>query len=360
MNSRHDRFKGIPTTSDEVHIRLAGRLGREPDSDTWTLLVDDGDVQDVLHEFGYDSRTGESRLMRLEDKYRRLERYRANGRAPRSEPQAPSADARDVALAAILAVEASRNPGVRDFRTLALAGRVLSDPEALEWLVSQARRDGEATVWASVALTPADACLREGPLLQRIEDVVRRAREEAPSWAVRFEAEILEIRIGDQIQHLPIRTCSSSVLATLRDLAQELAARYGWAVTDSARFVLTGTAPVPSVLVRTLPQRDFPPLGTIVLEVAPRTRPADVARIFAEQRRVVLGGGRERSIGGNRARLALFAVEHDARLRGWQQVMDDWNELHPDDRYTDVRQFSRDSRAGYEAVTGARWRERNE
>jgi hypothetical protein len=59
-----------------------------------------------------------------------------------------------------------------------------------------------------------------------------------------------------------------------------------------------------------------------------------------------------RSLSELHARLAVFAAERNDG-RAWYLVFAEWNEVHGDHSYSELSNFTRDSRKAYERITGA-------
>ena len=66
-------------------------------------------------------------------------------------------------------------------------------------------------------------------------------------------------------------------------------------------------------------------------------------------------GAHSRSLKKKSAEIAVFAAENNDG-RTWGDVMHDWNKKDQENRYSDVRLFTRDCRKAYARVTGAKLR----
>jgi hypothetical protein len=135
----------------------------------------------------------------------------------------------------------------------------------------------------------------------------------------------------------------------LRDLALELAARYGWTAEQASAFVLTGLAPrVPLVRSRVRHGPVFAASTRIVLDVDPGVGGLDVWRRYRRMRRA-LRASRFREPDAKALTLALFA------MRQSEDGVRRWNEEHPQWRYADPREFERDSRLALRRLLEPPW-----
>jgi hypothetical protein len=103
------------------------------------------------------------------------------------------------------------------------------------------------------------------------------------------------------------------------------------------------------------------------MKISPQARPDAVMDLYSDVRKAALeeirGSSRPRAMSPENAELAAFAAEHgpttwDPRsqrwidVKPWSDLLAEWNQEHPERRFSDVRRFTRDVREAWERVTG--------
>ncbi len=123
--------------------------------------------------------------------------------------------------------------------------------------------------------------------------------------------------------------------ARLRGLCGELAVACRWDPRDASFFVLTlYTPPLDTFGVEIDPER-----GTVTMEVEPWLPADQVARMYRDAQRRMLGK-EPRSVSADSLRLLEFAEEEKPGL-SWREAMELWNERNPDRPYSDRGNFHR-------------------
>ena len=128
----------------------------------------------------------------------------------------------------------------------------------------------------------------------------------------------------------------------LKDLTETLARTFLWRADDASWFVLCAlyTPPVLTFSVETNVARweRGPEIGTIRLTVEPWMPAKIVLAMYKGAQRKMLGKKKPHQVSERRLRLLEF-VETMMEGWSWRERMDWWNELHPGERYEDVRNF---------------------
>ena len=85
--------------------------------------------------------------------------------------------------------------------------------------------------------------------------------------------------------------------------------------------------------------------------------PDEVREAFVQLRTEMLRGPKPGPVSEKRARMAVFAAEHNTGIT-WKKLLVLWNRKHPEYRFDDESRFIRDCRQTYELITGERlgWR----
>jgi len=145
------------------------------------------------------------------------------------------------------------------------------------------------------------------------------------------------------ISVIPVRY--DGALHRLLMLCRSLSRKYGWAIPQAVSFVMADAMPIMDRVEWTVA---IPPgfgcLSRIRLDIDPTLTPQEVAHIYGELRRRVMGK-RPRKLSVKHMHLAVFATA-SLQDETWEQKMDRWNERQgeeqPDWHYEQVSNFARD------------------
>jgi hypothetical protein len=314
------------TWMDKERLRKEARRVRPEKARTfnafWGYLDDEGTVELALE--------GPTPVEDIADKFEALARARERANGTEAD-RAIGPDARMLALADIMAIEAARLPAVQEFRSQVLRGRLLKPERIAAWMERQARKDGDPTRWEVVSPGAPDA-------------------RPVASQSSFFEFLPYASPDVSQTIHKPVR--AGGVLAELKGIAIALARRYSWTEELAVRFVLTGGIPLNRARYTTTSGGPYLAARMIELQVSPRLSPREVGGVFSAARRSVLGPStRDRAITAARAELGVFGTGvNDGR--SWLDAMTAWNRAHQERPYSDVRLFTRDVRQAYKRITG--------
>jgi hypothetical protein len=189
------------------------------------------------------------------------------------------------------------------------------------------------------------------------DDVVRdvnvwmshQVRRQGRPTVIRGRASLLAIRIDGDIVHRATRR--KAILERLRQISESLAAFYGWEPADATTYVLTGTAPrVPAIKGDVRLKFPLPARSKIVLTIDPTATPREVAAAYASLRRRQFG--RIRRLQPKHAELAVFAIRQHSQTE--REQMEEWNRMHPGERYRFPSVFKRDSVLAIQALAELR------
>lgn len=131
--------------------------------------------------------------------------------------------------------------------------------------------------------------------------------------------------------------------ARLKNLSESLAKTFVWRAEDAALFVLCNyyTPPVRIVSVEgnVTRHQSGPEIGSITLTVEPWLPAETVMAIYKKVQNKMLGK-RPHRVSRKRLRV-LELVEMMGEGASWRECMEQWNELHSEEKYKDVRNFSK-------------------
>ncbi len=230
-----------------------------------------------------------------------------------------SEDPRYAGLAEILAIEASHDPHLIDWRQRHLPDGLIDESE-LPQLIARLRREGA-----------------EHPRSQR-----------EPTMTFRYVS-------GETERSFPVVVSSS--LGELARLADRLSRGYHWLVDDAQLFVLTGRPPSYYPLIARLRITDRAATSRIRLDIDPRTPRGELVRQYDRLRKdpavaVVAAAGSGRRIEERTQALAVFV----ARRLGepWRSLQAGWNDQHPNSRYESERAFASAARRAWRHVVGGK------
>jgi hypothetical protein len=131
--------------------------------------------------------------------------------------------------------------------------------------------------------------------------------------------------------------------ARLKNLSESLAKTFVWKAEDAALFVLCAyyTPPVRTFSVEGKVTRlqSGPEIGSITLSVEPWLPAETVMDVYKKVQNKMLGK-RPHRVSRKRLRV-LELVQMMGEGASWRECMQQWNELHPEEKYKDVRNFSK-------------------
>lgn len=336
-------------TEEDVQEWLERKLGRPPDLQVWALMCQstgdvDGPVRGVI-----DGIVSPKELTELyADELRRAQHYR-QASAP-TPPQkatkqgrqgslqlAPTPQPADLGVVEqVLAIEAARREDVVSFRTIVLGGRLLAEDKAKTsvdaWTLERMRR-------AKLHRVPA----------RSPEYLWRRGAHPTPEQS---RSTLDEYTSGRRAVAGGRRAAKE--LEFLWCLVDTLMDDYSWAdAVEVERFVLAGETPhLLGVAGAYLPGANEARTGRYVLHVSALTSPRDLMQAYSEARQRTATLQRFRAAGELKQALAVHAAQcNDGST--WEQMMEAWNEAHPDATYGDPGVFTRRCRDAYLTVMGA-------
>ena len=158
-------------------------------------------------------------------------------------------------------------------------------------------------------------------------------------------------------------------LDTLKHYAQELMRDFGWREEHAVRFIITGYAPNAAKLSGSVNVgRLYGAHARVVMDIDPRTSPAEVARLYNRWRKALTlmrGAGaypdRDRKMEEHTLALAVFVEEHWRPTGSWCKLRASWNGSHPTWSFPDGQQdpaannFANHARQAWSRLSGARW-----
>jgi hypothetical protein len=183
--------------------------------------------------------------------------------------------------------------------------------------------------------------MRRGPA--RFNDVPTWIRNHAGRRGTTLVFEIFKNPSrGEKSYFRRLPVTRSPVLASLKQIAADVARTYGWEEWEAVYFILVGDAvPIRRPVVTSYL---LPPAGSglsrIVLSIDPTTPPRSVLDFYEFARRNLIGL-RHRAMSEKHMRLAAaFAAR--PRSERLASQMAEWNRAHPKWRYSAVTNFGRD------------------
>ncbi len=290
-------------TAEDVRRELERRLRRPVADAIWTFFVKRGCVADVLDclEQG-DWEELDSSLSDLASMAKDLETLLISpaarpARPERIEVEAPT-DERLQHLAQVLALDASREPDVVQFRTDVLGGQLLEEETS-----------GDVGLFL---------------LFQRLKDVC-------------------------QARGIDMEEAQSC----LRDIQTMLAQKYMWSQQDALRFVLAGTVPeIPRYAASVTLGDTYPSLTRINVSVHISVSPNELAKVYRDLRRKVArfdemcgnAPAKRRNRPMSEKHLALAAFAHAHQGETGREKLEAWNAQHPEWKYNpnNIKNFQRD------------------
>ncbi len=321
-------------TEVEVRRALEKRLGRPVSDALWGSLVEDGYIREVLDG-------EEGAFAALVKRYRRLEKmvceYQREGRTEHRE--APP-DRRALLVSRLLAQEASQLPEVKRFRRQYLPDGLLALEQVGPWIKARAEAEGKASEWVAFPI-PEGHEVKWGNPSQISPPLLL---DNVPIPATLGVCMVEWINKDGWTEAIPVK--AGGVLDRLRVLSEQLAREFHWREAQATTFVLTGKTPlVPSLRVEyyrgsySLPTILYQH-ARITLDVDPEVPPSQVAKFYAEARRKVRSGQRNKPLSEKVAALVEFVLEHGEGA--WREKVEAWNRLYPKWAYRSETQFARD------------------
>jgi len=325
-----------------------------------------------------------SALAQLAQKYLDLPR-RPSGDSHQAKEQRLAPDRRSQVLAAMVAhaVEAGTvaerlarargrtsgaGPGfweVRRFRELYLPDGLLVPEGVVPWVEEQAAREGR----------PATAYLRLPCHDADLADVITGSQEAYAAWLV-CEAERLRganaAELPSSLADVPralvygsrehsqlVRIRGDGVLAALKEVTTLLLGHFeGWREQEAVAFILAGVAPPLDKLRARTRHGLYRAASRITIDCDPRSTPAELAAFYERLRRRYLKG-RDRLMEPRGLALALFVEERWSAQIPWPQLLELWNQTHPDGDDLHCRvsanQFATECRIAWERISGEVW-----
>jgi len=339
--------------SDDSGVREAIERGlRSPLSEgEWAYLVEAHDVAEVACYLTGDSWVVEDPIPEIVAKVKKLrEVYESPGprrrlylsERQRSEPGDPLET-----ISALAAIKAGKEPGLAEFRSAQLEGRLLSFAEIQPFIYEAARKDGAPTMYLSIPWPEGTALVYDERTMSMtvsppivVEDLQARG-------FVGTRYDYLEYPIDDSGGKDICRVSRGGILDTLRRLADQLAEGLGWRPIEAVAFVLTGFVPSLPPVTATLDHKCYLPAASgLDLRVNLLATVDDVNELILWMRQQLLGRQPRRSTRKHLA-LAVFAFEHRAKGETWAEIMVAWNaqeaHKHLNGTYEEQRLFRRDA-----------------
>lgn len=144
----------------------------------------------------------------------------------------------------------------------------------------------------------------------------------------------------------------------IKQLAEELAARYHWPVEEAEEFLFTKEPPhIPRWKMRAAWHEDAPLLSTIIIEANVCLKPKELAKAFGAYQRMLFqfyrlrdSNRRRRPLSEKHQALAIFAASR--RDMTGAAAMAEWNTTHSEWAYRSVTNFQRDRMAALRRMFG--------
>ncbi len=347
------RFREI----DEGTVKkwIASQVGKPVHDRFWSVLVDNGCVNDVLVAAGWSQEDFEEACMTL------LKRYReyllvadigpgATAKGDKERKTVPP-DRRLSALAEMIAIEAGRLPDVAAFREEHLGGKLLPFEGVAPWI--RERAQGEAGTFDVEFPLPPGIKPPEYVPFETFPLWLRKLADhlEAQNLQVLGSARLKTLRFIDAqtdfVSAVPVDR--QGVTGCLKNLAKTLVSRYPiWQEHEAVAFVLTGLVPpIPRASLKVSVSTYMPP--TLTLTIDPRMSKVEVANLYSRHRKTIFAG-QDKPMSDKHLKLAVFLQEHPEGT--WNQRMSVWNDRYPLWEYARYQTFARDAAAAFLRVRG--------
>ena len=330
---------------EDIRNKINACFGAKPlDEGDWYVLVEFGFIEDIQHRKGSISPAVELiRKIRWAREHPNKPQQEDTPRLVSKEDAKTHLD-RSFALSLLLYEEATKDAGVRAFRSEVLDNTLLERDMVAEWIQLQAKVDGEATLWLKEIPVPPEY---KSEVLNWISKPQGRQPLE-----IELPASFLRYSVGSHVLMYggldewayPVSTCSDGVLERLRNLSERLAGEYGWQEAQATLFVLTGKVPFvdPIYVSHEMKSGSLYLRQRIVLDVDPTVSPLEVTNHYRLTRGRIIDR-RSGKLSAKHLRLATFNAERPEE-ESWAKKLAEWNRTErPEWGYgTDRRRFAHD------------------
>jgi hypothetical protein len=323
MMARRNRNR--PTVED-IRSKINAELGTRPlDEGDWFVLLEFDFIKDIQDHDGP--------IGPVVELIRKIRLAREHPNKPQREdtPQLVSKEDakmhldRSRALSLLLYENASKDAGVRAFRSEVLNNTLLDREGVDGWIKQQAEVDGEATVWLKEIPIPREQKAAVLKWLSRRQDC-QALNIELPASFIGWSIGSHVVRYGASGEWAnAVATSLDGVLERLRNLSERLAGEYSWQEAQATIFVLTGNVPIvdPISVSHEMKRSPLSLSQRIVLDVDPTVSPLEVTNQYRLARR----GMRDRGSGklsSKHLRLATFVAERPEG-ESWAKKLAAWN-----------------------------------
>jgi len=323
-----------------VRAFLAAKLGHTPREDVLRVLQLDDYIDGDAWAKDYTEDDGLIKVSSVLNRYKNVAATLSAAREKTPVERDAHTDARATLLSKLVAVAAAQLPQVKRFRAEYLPDGLLPIEQVESWVTAQAAKDGPPTLWVELPIAAKQIVTDYDTLIDGFpkETLAPPVTVETLPTKGRQEYRTL-MYPGSDGWARTLKTAQHGVLDSLRIIGESLARRFHWQEAAATRFILTGIpALIPSVRVKV--ERGAADLPTftyhrtrIVLDIDAETPPAKVAEIYAEARRQVRTGKRNRPLEAKMTALVGFVADCDARAT-WHERLTAWNRAYPQWAYT--------------------------
>jgi hypothetical protein len=257
------------------------------------------------------------------------------------------ADNRLLYLSDILALEATKEEAVINFRHDVLNDRLLKPNEIEAWIKDIAKKEsGKGHLKITIAAPP--------------DFNLTNAMEKSFALNGKFDflslsSDTLEYGIPDDEWARSVTVPLEGILRRLFNLSKQIVTKYSWQPAQATSFILTGITPAlilaSSEIARNI---QIPAITKINMTLSPHLSPNQVANIYKKSRQKLIPNKikRNRPMSEKHYKLAKFYYTHLHSNLKWADSMKLWAQQNPKDAYVIVQQFSRDAKHAYERVIG--------
>ena len=344
-------------SDEQARLDLNRNLGRRLPDELWNYLSEKFYVREY--------QDGQLEINALADEARKLLRIRGELVPGQFNPPTtiqrkkakhePEDIDRQVAISMLLAEEARKEEGVRQFRSQVLKGKPLSPDKLEHWILGQGGRDGPSTIWIELPLPPRAVFDLRKPrtVWLRRPLTINRKR---PAYL--GEPKRLEYPSQNEEWSNAIEVTHLGVLDRLARLSGRLARKYGWQPAQATKFILTDDVPVVREINAEFLSANLPSSSRITLSIDLATSPKKVAAHYREVRKQVVKG-RPRNLGPKHLWLAVLTSSEPVTGKAVQR-MALWNKLFPRWRYREPTNFSRDCKQALARLLDPKYLRKNE
>jgi hypothetical protein len=261
-------------------------------------------------------------------------------------------DQRLEVLSRLVAEEAARDPWVVRFRAEHLNGGLLAPTPALgllwvvvRWIRGLVAQEGGTMLSPHPIVLPGEETPRDS--VTGIAGINVWTGPWGNLWcSPPLHSDDWSDAAPVMVDGVGVRTAPGGVLEELRRESARLAEALNWSHSVTAWFVLTGRVPLIQRAVGELRWKQYAgvELSRLHLDVHPTTSPAEVMRQYRHLRgRWLRAVQPHRSRSDTKRPLGVLVEFVRARPdRSWAQRFAEWNEQHPDHRYTHASNMQRD------------------